>query len=382
MLKLIRNVDVYAPEPLGRRSIFICGERIVAFCTPAAEDQYTALPGLQVLEGAGLTALPGLIDQHVHIIGGGGEDGFASSIGALEPESCVENGVTTVVGVLGTDSAAKSVRQLVAYTKKLRSAGLTAYCLTGSYAFPPPTVTGNVQDDIVYISEVLGVKLAISDHRSSYPTRQELLRLAAQARVAGMLSGKPGYVHLHVGSDPAGLKDLLAIVREDGFPIATLRPTHVDNCLEDAETFAALGGYIDFTSGKGPEEQAAIVAQLLHRIPKARVTVSSDANGSMPLWGSDAVLLGMGRSSLASDWKMLRALVEREGLPLEQALPLFTSNVAEALGFGAACGRLAPGGRADILLMDGSWRIRDVLVRGQRLLADGVSCVPSYYRQA
>ena len=110
MLKLIRNVDVYAPEPLGHRSIFICGEQIVALCTPAAEGQYISLPGLQVLEGTGLTALPGLIDQHVHIIGGGGEDGFASSIGALAPESCVENGVTTVVGVLGTDSTAKSVR--------------------------------------------------------------------------------------------------------------------------------------------------------------------------------------------------------------------------------------------------------------------------------
>ena len=74
-------------------------------------------------------------------------------------------------------------------------------------------------------------------------------------------------------------------------------------------------------------------------------------------------------------------LVEREGLPLEKALPLFTSNVAEALGFGADCGRLAPGARADILLVDGSWRIQDVLVRGKLLMSDGVSCVPSYYRQ-
>ena len=47
-------------------------------------------------------------------------------------------------------------------------------------------------------------ELALSDHRSSQPTRDELLRIASDAHVAGMISGKAGIVHLHLGDGERG----------------------------------------------------------------------------------------------------------------------------------------------------------------------------------
>ena len=69
------------------------------------------------------------------------------------------------------------------------------------------TATGSVRLDIVLIDVVLGVgELAISDHRSSQPTLDELLRIAGDAHVGGLMSGKAGIVHLHVGDGARGLE--------------------------------------------------------------------------------------------------------------------------------------------------------------------------------
>ena len=38
--------------------------------------------------------------------------------------------------------------------------------MTGAYGYPGPTITGEADRDIVFIEKVLGVKLAISDHRA------------------------------------------------------------------------------------------------------------------------------------------------------------------------------------------------------------------------
>ena len=93
---------------------------------------------------------------------------------------------------LGTDSFTRSVENLVAKAKGLNEEGITTYCLTGAYEYPSPTLTGRVDKDIAYINEVIGCKLAISDHRSSHVTRQELLRLATQVRLGSLIGGKPG----------------------------------------------------------------------------------------------------------------------------------------------------------------------------------------------
>ena len=76
MLTLIRGAEVFAPDPLGSKDLLVAGERIVALASP---DELQ-LKGAQVLEidGRGLRVIPGLVDSHVHILGGGGEGGPAT----------------------------------------------------------------------------------------------------------------------------------------------------------------------------------------------------------------------------------------------------------------------------------------------------------------
>lgn len=135
--------------------------------------------------------------------------------------------MTTLVGLLGTDGYTKSPELLLAKTKALNNEGITAYCLTNSYAYPPRTITGSVANDILYISEIIGCKLAIADHRCSHPTRDELIRLVSDIRMASLVSGKVGELHVHVGASPEGIEPIMDIVRTTDIPISHFRPTHL-----------------------------------------------------------------------------------------------------------------------------------------------------------
>ncbi len=56
-----------------------------------------------ILDVPGCVITPGLVDMHVHIIGGGGEAGPSSCTPQSQLSNFLEAGITTVVGVLGTD---------------------------------------------------------------------------------------------------------------------------------------------------------------------------------------------------------------------------------------------------------------------------------------
>ena len=74
----------------------------------------------------------------------------------------------------------------MAAARALVAQGIDAYCHTGGYHLPLTTLTGSVRGAIVNIDRIIGVgEVAISDHRSSQPTLQESLRIAADAHVAG-----------------------------------------------------------------------------------------------------------------------------------------------------------------------------------------------------
>ena len=182
MLQLVRNATVFAPEPLGRRDLLIADRRIAAIA-----EQLPRLPAdipHTEVDLGGLSLCPGLIDAHVHLIGGGGEAGLHTRVPPVQLTQLSTAGITTVVGVLGTDGTTRSVADLVARTLGLRAEGLSAHCYTGSYQLPVPTLTGSVRGDIVFIDPVIGVgELALSDHRSSQPTLDELLREQAAPAV-------------------------------------------------------------------------------------------------------------------------------------------------------------------------------------------------------
>ncbi|MBO6040364.1 MAG: beta-aspartyl-peptidase [Oscillospiraceae bacterium] len=378
MFVLIRNAHVYAPEDLGKQDVLICDRKIVRVA-PKIDFPWDG-DDLTLLDAEGKSLVPGFIDQHVHIIGGGGEDGFASLIREIQMTDCVRWGVTTVVGVLGTDCNAKHVETLVARTKALREQGMTAYCLTGSYTYPPITLTGSVAKDMAFVDEIIGVKIAIAEHRASNISAEELARLATQVRTVSFLTHKPGVVHMHTGRGKKQYSDVLRIVEETDIPITQFRPTHVNIDSESTLAFARAGGYLDFTSGSQTSESAAQLKKALGLVPLAQITLSSDSNGSFPKWSEDGrriVAMGVGKMETLFD--TIRRLVREQGVDLGTAVSIITRNVADALMIYPTKGCIGKGADADMVLLDDELRITDVLALGKFMVRGGELVAKDYY---
>jgi beta-aspartyl-dipeptidase (metallo-type) len=376
-LVLLRDADVFAPEPLGRRQLLVGGGRVL-WIGGMDEAAPSGLP-LEVVDLGGRRLVPGLIDGHVHITGGGGESGFSSRVPALPLSRYTSGGVTTVIGVLGTDDLARSTRELVAGVMGLREEGLSAWAHCGGYHLPPATVTGSARGDIAFIECLIGVgEVAISDHRSSQPTLEELLKTAAEAHVAGLMTGKAGIVHLHLGDGPRGLALVRRALDESELPARVFNPTHVNRrraLFEEALDLARRGCTIDITAFPVAEgEDAWSAADALQRYldsdaPAHGVTVSSDAGGCLACFDGDGHLCGMDIGKPAALGATLAELLQR-GLPLDRLLPAFTSNVARLLRLPRK-GHLAVGADADLVVLDEKHRITDVMALGAWHLRDG-----------
>ena len=203
---IIRGARLFAPEDLGIQDLCILDGRIAAIA-PSLPELPSGLPH-EIQDGSGCVVTPGLIDAHVHLSGGGGEAGPETRVPPLAFSELTRYGVTSCVGVLGTDGTTRTMRDLVAQTMALRRIGMSAYCYTGSYQYPVPTLTGCIRDDIVFVEPIVGVgELAISDHRSSQLTLNEFLRVASDTYTAGLISGKAGVLHIHMGDGEREFED-------------------------------------------------------------------------------------------------------------------------------------------------------------------------------
>jgi beta-aspartyl-dipeptidase (metallo-type) len=372
MLALLLDADVFAPEPLGRRHLLVAGEKVVwmGSSPPALPPALEA----EIIDLGGLRLVPGFIDCHVHVTGGGGEGGPQSSVPPIPLSQFTRGGTTTVVGLLGTDDLTRSPASLVARTRALTAEGLSAYCWTGGYHVPPVTLTGSVRGDIAFIEPVIGIgEIAISDHRSSQPTREEILRLAGEARTAGMLAGKAGILHLHVGGGARGLEFIRSALDLTELPPSVFHPTHVNrrrSVFAEALELAARGVAIDVTAypiGTGGDEAipaAGAIAEFLGAgLPPDRITVSTDAGGSLPVFDSGGRFLRMGIGRPEALAATLAELL-RQGHALGDVLPPFTANPAALLRLHAK-GRIATGTDADLVVLDEEGVIRDVMARGR-----------------
>ncbi|MBC7843048.1 MAG: beta-aspartyl-peptidase [Gemmatimonadaceae bacterium] len=359
-MTLLLNGDVYAPEHLGHQHILIGGGTILYIGNE--RPSFPKYLGVEEIDLEGRRVIPGLIDGHCHITGGGGEAGPASKVPAPTAESYRKAGVTTVVGVLGTDDVTRSTAELVAAARALEAQGINAYCHTGGYHLPLTTLTGSVRGDIVHCDRIIGVgEVAISDHRSSQPTLRELLRIAADAHVAGLMTGKAGILHLHVGDGPRGLELIREALTVSEIPARVFNPTHVNRRKALFHEAIALvkefGCYIDITDfpvAEGEDAYSAADALEIYwesGAPLDRVTVSSDGGGCLPVFDADGRIVSMDVGECSALMRTVRELVAR-GRDLSATLPVTTTNPATLLRMERA-GKLHVGMRADLVDLDG-----------------------------
>ncbi len=369
MLEVLSNARVFAPEDLGICHLLVGGGQILSI---SQGKETMAAPNARVTDLGGRRLIPGFIDGHAHVTGGGGESGFSSRVPPVPLSGFTSAGVTSVVGVLGTDDTTRDTRALLAQTRALREEGLGAWCHTGGYHVPPVTLTGSVRDDIVYLDPVIGIgELALSDHRSSQPTRDELLRIASDAHVAGMISGKAGIVHLHLGDGERGLDLVRQALALSELPARVFNPTHINRrkaLFDEALDLARNGSTVDITAFPVAEDEDAwpaadaLLKFLQSGAPADKITISSDGGGCLPVFNKQGELKEMDIGRAASLPLTLKNLLAGDA-PLEQVLPAFTSNVANILRLHDR-GRIKAGYAADVIVLDEDHDIHDVMIAG------------------
>jgi beta-aspartyl-dipeptidase (metallo-type) len=375
---LIRNANVYAPEPFGKKELLIGGNTILGI------SEKIAFPDgvdIEIFDANGLFVVPGLIDNHVHIAGAGGEGGPSTRTPELTLSRMFEAGVTTVIGCLGTDGLTRSVESVLMKAKSLRHEGASAWLWTGAYQVPTPTITGDIGRDIALIEEIIGVgELAVSDHRSSCPSTDELIRITALARVGGMLGKKAGMVNIHLGDAKNPFSPLHEVVKHSELKYTQFLPTHCnrnDYIFEDSKTYAKTG-YVDITTSSWPYFQdeeikpsTALKLLLQAGVPSGHITFSSDSCGSLPGFDEQGRLVKLEMGLPSANLKELADSVLKENIPLETSLKVLTSNVASILKLPNK-GFISPGMDADLLFLDSGMQMKHLLAMGKWVVKDGV----------
>ena len=373
-ITLIQGGDVYSPAYLGRQSMLLV-DGTIARIGQIDAAQLRALPlDVHIVDASGCLVIPGLIDPHIHLIGGGGESGFASRTPEIRLSDIVRSGVTTVVGCLGTDGTTRHLTSLLAKARALEEEGISAYIYTGNYQVPPPTMTVSVRDDLIIVDKVVGVgEIAIADRRSAQPSLHEVAKLVAEASVGGVLSGKAGVTHFHIGSGKHRLALLHALLDQYEIAPENVYATHINRgeaLMDDAIALSKKGAFVDIDTTEGGlarwltyyREHGGVAGQL---------TISSDGNGSLPQMSEDGRIMGVEMTRPGMLYEQFVESIVEHGLLLQDVLPHLTSNTATVLKLEKK-GRLQEQMDADVLVLrKGTLEIVDLFARGRRMIEHG-----------
>lgn len=371
MFKLIRNVKLYSPSYLGKKDILIFGEKIVKIEDNLVRYESDSI----VFDCKGKIATPGFIDQHIHVTGAGGKQGFSSMTPEITLAELISCGTTTVIGLMGTDGIARNIKSLYAKVKSLEDSGISAYMLCGYYGMDSPTITGDIQGDLAFIDKIIGCKVAISDIRSSYPNAIDLARKARQVLVGGFLGKKKGVLHIHLGNLKSKMDVLFQLVKEYEFPIEHISPTHVGRTkelFEQSIEFAKLGGMIDITTGasKYTDPYKSVLYAIDKGVSINNITFSSDGNAGLTKFDDSGAPIGFRKAPINENLNQVLLLIRKGEMNIENALKLITSNPAKNMGL-TQKGTIIVGSDADLCFFDENFNLFDVFARGKQMMSGG-----------
>jgi beta-aspartyl-dipeptidase (metallo-type) len=369
---------------MGICDILIIGGSVVAIEKNIDFDQLRLFQNsLRVIDASGSLVLPGLVDQHIHFNGAGGEGGPQFRTPPLPISSFALAGITTAVGLLGTDGVSRALIELLAKARGLEIEGISTWIFSGSYMLPGATLTEDIVSDLILIDKVIGLKIAVSDHRSSHPDTNTLRDQISRCYLGGILSGKSGVIMIHIGSEETGFSPFIDAVKKTDIPIKQLIPTHCNRSqkvLEEAIRFGLSGGFVDITTSLAEPNieytealapSKAVKILLEEGVPLERITLSTDSNGSLPVFNNSMELVDIGMGSPGTLWNSVVDLIREEDFAIENAIKLCTITPSSHLGLKGK-GFLGLGSSGDaIIASPETFKIKDVISRGNILMQDG-----------
>lgn len=385
MFKIIAHGHVFAPKDLGINDILVCGEKVVKIDKDLSSLGEAS--GAEVISADGKTVVPGFIDQHVHFLGGGDYEGPAGATTDIKFSSLTKSGITTAVGCLGSDDKARNMFDLMRRAQDLEKLGITTFVYTGSFNVPGPTITGSVRTDVMFIDKVLGVKFAISEAMASLASVTQLGEVAKDSFLGGLIGGKKGVIHIHVGSKPGRMEPLFELLEMTAIPITNFVTTHVNrhdpDVIEHALKFAKMGGTVDISAIMIPEAGClrgtrphVVFSKFLESgIPIEQITMTSDGNVSMPVVDERGNKTGLFDAGVDYLYHMFLDILKNTKLDFSDTLKIVTSNVARTLGIEDRKGSIEVGKDADFIIFGKNHVIDGVIARGRVMVEDGEAVV-------
>ena len=211
----------------------------------------------------------------------------------------------------------------------------------------------------------------------------EFAKIAGEVRLAAGMSGKRAVIHAHIGRNAKRLQPIFDLLAEVNLAVTQIVPTHVNrhtpDTLEHAVKFVQMGGTVDLSSnlskrsgsitGMNPDE--AYRRLRAAGVPPEQITLSSDANVSMPILDCDDHHVGLHNAPPSILHRELVHVIQTNTLDLDQALPLVTTNVARVLGIERRKGSIAAGLDADLVVLNRELAVDTVVARGRVMVRRG-----------
>lgn len=389
MFTLIQGGHVYAPENMGQKDILVCGDKIVKI-----EEQLQRfidfLPIDKIIDAKGCIVIPGLIDSHVHFNGGGGVGYRKTRCPDIHISALTKAGVTTAIGCLGVDCNTKSFEGLLGKAQMLEVEGITTYVLTGGYHHNRVTLTGDVTRDIVFIDKIIGCgEIALSEERAVEISYEGLKQLTSETYLGGLIGEKAGVLVIHLGGGKKEASLVYKLIEDTDVPLEKIVITHVNRnqkILADALDFSKQGLNIDITAGLIPERAAhnsvkpskALKWLLDSGAPLDRITMSTDGNGGRAIIDQQKNVVGIYKNEIDFLFSEMKALIHEEGVEMEKALPMITSNPSAIYRLKGK-GTLAKGKDADVIILSQNLEIDTVIAKGKTVVVKGEALTKSFF---